>query len=55
MGCSARRALAQSFPVMAPALVAQSPRRPRGVYAKVDISKDTAAQQQADPCITPAE
>jgi hypothetical protein len=50
-----RRAVVLSFLVLAPALVGQTPRRPRGVYAKVDVSKDIAAEQQASPSITPAE
>jgi hypothetical protein len=50
-----KHALLLSFLVLAPALVAQTPRKPRGVYAKVDISDYITLQQNANPGITPAE
>jgi hypothetical protein len=50
-----RRALALSFLVIAPALVGQTPRRPRGIYAKVDISGYVAQQGEANPCSAPAQ
>lgn len=37
MGCSVRRALALGCLALAPALIAQSPRRPRGIYAVVNV------------------
>jgi uncharacterized protein (TIGR03437 family) len=43
---------------LAPALVAQGqpvPRRPRGIYAKVNIASTINQQQKANPSITPAE
>jgi hypothetical protein len=52
MGCSIRRALVLSLLVLAPALVAQpAPRRPRGIYALVNITEQTNIQTQANPCI----
>lgn len=61
MGCSVRRVLVLSFLVLAPSLVAQvqplqpAPRRPRGIYAKVNISSYITQQRKANPSITPAE
>ncbi len=40
------------FLVLAPALLAQAPRTPRGIYAKVNIT-DTANQPQTGPCTNP--
>ena len=54
MGCSVRHALVLSFLVLAPALVAQpAPRKPRGVYAKVNISNYISQQRNANPSMTP--
>jgi hypothetical protein len=56
MDRSLRRSLVVSFLLFAPAMLAQAtPRRPRGVYTKVDISNYIAQQQQANPSITAAE
>ena len=56
MAYSARHALALSFLVLAPALVAQpAPRRPRGIYAKVNTASEISQQQKANPAITPAQ
>jgi len=56
MGCSVRCALALSFLVLAPALVAQpAPRRPRGIYAVVNVEQTVNQQQKANPSITPAQ
>lgn len=60
MGCSVWLPSLLSFLVLAPALVAQvqpiqpAPRRPRGIYAKVNIATDINQQQKANPAITPA-
>ena len=43
---------------LATALVAQAqpvPRRPRGIYAKVNIASEINQQQKANPSITPAQ
>ena len=41
---------------LATALVAQPvPRRPRGIYAKVNIASEINRQQKANPSITPAQ
>ena len=41
---------------MAPAQPIQpGPRRPRGIYAKVNIATEINQQQKANPLITPAE
>ena len=68
MGCPVRHALVLSFLVLAPALVAQvggsvgnqqpippAPRRPRGIYAVVNIAENINQQQKANPSITPAQ
>ena len=58
MGCSLRHALVLSLFELATALMAlaqPSPRRPRGIYAKVNISESIVQQQQANPSITPAQ
>jgi hypothetical protein len=56
MSCSARYALVLSFLVLAPALVAQpAPRRPRGIYAVVNVEGNVNQQQKANPSITPAQ
>jgi hypothetical protein len=41
--------------VLAPALPAQTPRRPRGIYAVVDTASVINQQQQANPVITAAQ
>ncbi len=56
MPCSERHVLVLSILALAPSLVAQpAPRRPRGIYAVVNIMENTANQQNANPSITPAE
>ncbi|MGO9262578.1 MAG: hypothetical protein ACLQU1_40800, partial [Bryobacteraceae bacterium] len=58
MGYSARYALGLSFLVLAPALVAQgptAPRRPRGIYAVVNVEDGINQQQKANPSITTAQ
>jgi uncharacterized protein (TIGR03437 family) len=58
MGCSLRHALVLSFLEFAAALIAlaqPAPRRPRGIYAKVNISESIIQQQQANSSITPAQ
>ena len=56
MGCSVSHALVLSFLVLAPALVAQpAPRRPRGIYAVVNVEENIKKEQTANPSITPAE
>src|SRR6266852_4445832 len=55
MGCSVRSALVLSFLLLAPALVAQAPRRPRGIYAVVNVTDNIKQQQKANPSITPAQ
>jgi len=58
MGCSLRHALVLSFLELATAFMAlaqPAPRRPRGIYAKVNISESIVQQQQANPSITPAQ
>ena len=58
MGCSPRPVLALSFLVLAPVLVAQAqlapPRRPRGIYAVVNVEDNINQQRKANPSITPA-
>jgi hypothetical protein len=55
MGCSVRHALVLSFLGLAPALVAQAqpiqpvPRRPRGIYAVVNIADNINKQRKAIP------
>ena len=54
--CRVRRALVLSFLVLTPPLVAQpSPRRPRGIYAVVNIEENIKKAQAANASITPAE
>jgi uncharacterized protein (TIGR03437 family) len=58
MGCSARCAAALGFLVLALCLEAQvqpAPRRPRGIYAVVNVESGINQQQKANPSITPAE
>ena len=55
MVCSRRHALVLSFLVLASALAAQAPRKPRGIYSKVDISDYISQLEQANPSITPAQ
>jgi hypothetical protein len=59
MGCSVRHALVLSFLWLAPDLGAQpiqpAPRRPRGIYAVVNIEDNVNQQHKANPSITPAE
>src|SRR5580698_11050654 len=50
-----QRILMLSFLALAPAVMAQTPRRPRGIYAKVDLGGYIAAQQQMNPSITHAQ
>src|SRR5690242_5032558 len=52
MDCRLQRALALSFLVLAPALVSPgqtSPRRPRGIYAVVNVTENINQQQKANP------
>src|ERR1017187_5100402 len=49
MGCSVRHAIVLGFLVLEPALMAQTPRRPRGIYAKVNIASEIDQQQKANP------
>jgi uncharacterized protein (TIGR03437 family) len=56
MGRSIRHVLTMSFLVLAPILVAQNqttPRRPRGIYAVVNVEDNINQQQKANPSITP--
>jgi hypothetical protein len=55
MGSSARSAFLVSFLVLAPVLVAQGPRRPRGIYAVVNVENNINQQQRANPSITAAQ
>jgi hypothetical protein len=52
---SIRGILALSFLALAPALMAQTPRIPRGIYAVVDTEVLITQQQQANPSITTAQ
>ena len=53
MASSIKRALVLLLLVLPPALMAQIPRRPRGIYAIVSIDGDIDQQQKANPSITP--
>jgi hypothetical protein len=56
MGCSVWHSLVLSSLVLAPALLAQpTPRRPRGIYAVVNVTDNINQQTKANPSITPAE
>jgi hypothetical protein len=56
MGRWVRHALVLSFFVLALPMVAQpAPRRPRGIYAGVNIEENIKKAQAANPSITPAE
>ena len=56
MGCYVRRALVLTFLVLTPPLSAQqASRRPRGIYAAVNIAENIKKEQAANPSITPAE
>ena len=44
-----------SFLVLAPVLVAQEPRRPRGIYAVVNVENNVNKQQKANSSITTAQ
>ena len=48
-------ALTVSFLVLAPALIAQTPRTPRGIYAVVKVEDNVSQQQAANPSITTAQ
>jgi len=51
-----RRSLGLSFLLLTPPLLAQTtPRRPRGIYAVVNIEENIKKEQAANPSITPAE
>jgi hypothetical protein len=55
MACSVTRTLVLSFLLM-PALVAQpAPRRPRGIYAVVNVEGNVNQEQKENPSITPAQ
>ena len=58
IGCPVRPVLALSFLVLAPVLAAQAqpapPRRPRGIYAVVNIEENINQLKKANPSITPA-
>ena len=47
--------LSASFLLLASPLFAQAPRRPRGIYAVVNVEDEIAALQTADPSITAAQ
>ena len=56
--CSVKRALVLSLLGLVPVWLAQgqtTPRRPRGIYAVVNIMEQIAVQQKANPSITPAQ
>jgi uncharacterized protein (TIGR03437 family) len=53
MGCSAKHVLVLSLLALAPGLVAQTPRIPRGIYAVVDT--ESLINQQTNPPITTAQ
>jgi hypothetical protein len=56
MSCSVRYALVLSFLWLAPDLGAQpAPRRPRGIYAVVNIEDNVNQQRKTNLSITPAE
>jgi hypothetical protein len=55
MSNSVSRVFVVGFLVLAPALLGQTPRRPRGIYAKVDISGYVAQLGETNPCSAPAE
>jgi hypothetical protein len=56
MGCCVRRALVLSFLMLTlPVVAQQAPRRPRGIYAGVNIEENIKKEQVANPSITPAE
>jgi hypothetical protein len=55
MSCSVRYILSLSFLALSPALAAQTPRLPRGIYAVVDTEVLITEQQQANPSITTAQ
>jgi hypothetical protein len=49
-------ALVLTFLLLAPPLLAQSaPRRPRGIYAVVNVEENIKKEQAANPSVTPAE
>src|ERR1700693_2845836 len=57
-GCPVKRALVLSLLVSVPVWLAQgqtTPRRPRGIYAVVNIMEQINVQQKANPSITPAQ
>ena len=56
--CSVKRALLLTLLVLVAVWLAQgetTPRRPRGIYAVVNIMEQIAVQQKANPSITPAQ
>jgi uncharacterized protein (TIGR03437 family) len=56
MVCSVRHAVIVSFLLLEPALVAQTAlRRPRGIYAVVNVEGEITRQQKANPSITSAQ
>ena len=59
MSCSVRYALVLSFLWLPPDLGAQpiqpAPRRPRGIYAVVNIEDNVNQQRKTNPSIAPAE
>jgi hypothetical protein len=56
MGCRATRAFVLSLLVLAAARVAQpAPRRPRGIYAVVNVEEHIKKEQATKPSIAPAE
>jgi hypothetical protein len=52
---SLRLLVALGLLTLAPAMAQQSPRRPRGIYALVNIMENINVQRQANPSITPAQ
>jgi uncharacterized protein (TIGR03437 family) len=55
MGCSAKLLLIWSLLGLAPALLAQAPRRPRGIYAVVNVEDGINQEQKANPAIATAQ
>ena len=55
MGYSLRHALALSLLILAVACAQTTPRRPRGVYAVVNVEDQINQQEKANPSISPAQ
>jgi hypothetical protein len=52
---AAETRIAESSPTSAPSPLQTGPRRPRGIYAVVDINTDINLHQKANPSIAPSE